>query len=96
MKKLLGIMVICSLLSGNASTADNLMSILDVKLRDSINNYEITKYYGPDDMSKNIHSYSISAKIENKYFDNVLSIDTYGPQKKIYNIRAYYKKKWML
>ena len=92
MKKLLGILVL-GLLWCNVSMADNLMSILGVKLRDPINNYEIKKDHGPNNRSKNVHRYSVLAKIENEYFDNILSIDTYGPQKKIYNIRAHYKKK---
>ena len=92
MKKLLGIVVL-GLLWCNISIADDLMSILGVKLRDQINNYKILEDHGLSDFAKNVHEYTVSAKIENEYFDNTLSIDTYGPQKKIYNITAYHKKK---
>ena len=92
MKKLLGI-VIMVLLWCNISIADDLMSILGVKLRDQINNYKILEDHGPSDFAKNLHEYTVSAKIENEYFDNTLSIETYGPQKKISDITAYHKKK---
>ena len=92
MKKLIFILVL-GLLWCNISIADDLLSILGVKLRDQINNYKILEDHGLSDFAKNVHEYTVSAKIENEYFDNNLSIDTYGPQKKIYNINAYHKKK---
>ncbi|WP_440915729.1 hypothetical protein [Candidatus Pelagibacter sp.] len=92
MKKVLGI-VLLGLLWCNISLADDLFSILGVKLRDQINNYKILEDHGLSDTAKNVHDYTVSAKIENEYFDNTLSVATYGPQKKIYDITTYHKKK---
>jgi len=92
MLKFLSIMFFALLLSGNKLMADNLMSILGVNLKDSINKYTIIKDHGPDLKAKTIRSYSVLAEIKNKYFDSSLEIKTYGPQQKIYKIRAIHNK----
>ena len=52
MKKLLGIVVL-GLFWCNISIADDLLSILGVKLRDQINNYKILEDHGLSDFAKN-------------------------------------------